>query len=51
MCCGPGLVKLLRRCLTQLSMRTRSFLDTCVRFEKEAAMQVPEQRALGTQRT
>ena len=38
---GAGLVKLLRRCLTQLSGRTRSFVDTCVRFEKEAAMQVP----------
>jgi hypothetical protein len=34
-----GLVKLLRRCLTQLTARARSYVDTCVRFEKEAAMQ------------
>ncbi|KAK9909075.1 hypothetical protein WJX75_006832 [Coccomyxa subellipsoidea] len=35
-----GLVKLLRRCLTQMSTRTRSFIETCVKFEKEARQQV-----------
>jgi len=40
-----GLVKLLRRCLTQLTARARSYVDTCVRFEKEAAMQARRSRA------
>ena len=35
-----GLVKLLRRCLTQISGRTRSFIDASVRFEREARQQV-----------
>ncbi len=33
-------MKLLRRCLTQMSTRTRSFIETCVKFEKEARQQV-----------
>ncbi|CAL5219289.1 g1094 [Coccomyxa viridis] len=35
-----GLVKLLRRCLTQMSSRTRSFIETCVKFERGARQQV-----------
>ena len=34
-----GLVKLLRRCLTQMSSRTRSFIDTCINFERGARQQ------------
>lgn len=36
---GAGLVKLLRRCLTQMSSRTRSFIETCVKFERGARQQ------------
>ena len=35
-----GLVKLLRRCLTQTSGRMRSYIDASVRFEREARQQV-----------
>jgi hypothetical protein len=37
---SAGLVKLLRRCLTQTSSRTRSFIDASVKFEREARQQV-----------
>ena len=37
--CCAGLVKLLRRCLTQMSSRTRSFIDTCIKFERDARQQ------------
>ena len=39
-----GLVKLLRRCLTQMSSRTRSFIETCVKFERGARQQARRNR-------
>ena len=44
-----GLVKLLRRCLTQMSSRARSFIDTCVRFEREALQQASQRNAASPQ--
>ena len=35
-----ALVKLLRRCLGQLTMKARAYVDTCTRYEREAELQV-----------
>ena len=47
--CCAGLVKLLRRCLTQMSSRAHSFIETCVRFEREARQQASQRRAASLQ--
>ena len=44
-----GLVKLLRRCLTQMSSRARAFIDTCIRFEREARQQASQRNAASPQ--
>ena len=38
--CTVALVKLLRRCVNQMTGKTRQYVDTSIKFEREASQQV-----------
>lgn len=38
--CAAALVKLLRRCVNQMTGKTRQYVDTSIKFEREASQQV-----------
>lgn len=38
--CTAALVKLLRRCVNQMTGKTRLYVDTSIKFEREASQQV-----------
>ena len=38
--CLAALVKLLRRCLSQMNGKTQQFLNTSVKYEREALLQI-----------
>lgn len=39
MCGIAALVKLLRRCVNQMTSKTRQYVDTSIKFEREASQQ------------
>ena len=39
-CDIAALVKLLRRCVNQMTSKTRQYVDTSIKFEREASQQV-----------
>lgn len=41
-----GLVKLLRRCLSQLNTRTRTFIDAASKYERDVQFQVNHEELL-----